>query len=75
MELTINIKEQQKIAFFLKLLHEFDYIEITDIKEDETPFPQEHRQLLEQRLKRIEKGEASFKSWDEIKQKYEKRAI
>ena len=65
----------QKIAFFLKLLHEFDYIEIMDIKEDETPFPQEHKRLLEERLERIENGETSFRSWDIIKQKYERKAI
>lgn len=75
MELTINIKEQQKIAFFLNLLHEFNYIEIMDIKEDETPFPDEHKKLLESRLKRIKNNETSFKSWDLIKEKYEKKAI
>ncbi len=75
MELTINIKEQQKVAFFLKLLHEFSYIEIMDIKEDETPFPNEHKKLLESRLERIENNEATFKSWDLIKAKYEKKEI
>jgi hypothetical protein len=75
MELTINIKEQQKISFFLKLLQEFDYIEIMDIKEDETPFSGEHKALLEERLKKIETGETSFRNWDTIKQKYEEKTI
>jgi len=46
-----------------------------DIKEDETLLPIEHQVLLEKRLKRIEQGETSFKSWDLIKKKYEKKAV
>jgi hypothetical protein len=72
MELTISIKEQAKLAFIIQLLKEFEYIEILDIKEDETLIPIEHQVLLEKRLKRIEQGETSFKSWDLIKKKYEK---
>jgi len=75
MELTISIKEQQKIAFFLKLLQEFDYIEIMDIKEDEILFSDEHKELIKKRLERIESGNTTFKSWDTIKQKYEKISI
>ncbi len=75
MELTINIKEQDKINFFLKLLQEFDYIEILDIKEDETEFLPEHKILLKERLKRIEQGKTSFKEWNVIKQKYAKKAM
>lgn len=71
MELTINIKEQAKIAFFIKLLEEFDYVEILDIKED-VSLPIEHKNLLDKRLESIEKGEVTFKKWDEIKQKYER---
>ena len=72
MELTINIKEEDKVAAFINLLKEFNYIEIVDIKEDETPFLTEHKQLLKQRLDKIERGEVSFNSWDTIKKKYEK---
>jgi hypothetical protein len=75
MELTISIKEQTKLAFIIQLLKEFEYIEILDMKEDETLLPIEHQVLLEKRLKRIEQGEASFKSWDLIKKKYEKKAV
>ena len=75
MELTINIKEQQKIAFFLNLLRELDFIEIMDIKEEETPFPKEHKELLEERLEMIANGKTTFRSWDKIKQKYEKRSV
>ena len=75
MELTICIKEQTKLAFFIKLMQEFEYVEIIDIKEDETPFPIEHKELLDKRLEKIERGETSFKSWDVIKTKYENKAI
>ncbi len=75
MELTISIKEQTKLAFIIQLLKEFEYVEILDIKEDETAISLEHQQLLEQRLMRIEQGETTFKSWNLIKKKYEKKAI
>ena len=75
MEVTINIKEQKKIEFFLKLLHEFNYIEIMNIKEDKTPLANAHKELLESRLKRIENNETTFKSWDLIKKKHEGKAI
>ena len=75
MELTISIKEQQKITFFLKLLKEFDYIEIMDIKEDEIIFSDEHKKMIKSRLERIERGETTFKNWDIIKQKYEKNTL
>lgn len=70
MELTINIKEQQKIALFIKLLQGIDYVELINIKEDETPFSSEHKELLEKRLNRIENGVTKFKSLEIIKQKY-----
>lgn len=75
MELTISIKEQTKLAFIIQLLKEFEYVEILDIKEDETAISLEHQQLLEQRLMRIEQGETTFKSWNLIKKKYEKKTI
>jgi len=75
MELTINIKEQSKLAFFIKLLQEFNYVEIIDIKENVESIPIEHKVLLKKRLDRIESGETTFKSWDLIKAKFEKRAI
>ena len=75
MELTISIKEQTKIVFFIKLLQEFNYVEILDIKEESAPLPVEHKKLLEERLQRIERGETTFRSWDLIKKKYEKETI
>ena len=75
MELTINIKEQNKIATFLNLINKIDYIEIVDVKEDSRELPIEHRNLLDKRLQRIENGEITFKNWDLIKKKYENKAI
>lgn len=75
MELTINIKEDEKIPIFLNLIQEFEYVEIVDFKEDRFDIPSEHKELLKQRLKRIKDGKASFKSWDLIKGKYEAKEV
>jgi len=70
MELTINIKEQSKLAFFIKLLQEFNYVEIIDIKENVATLQPEHKSLLKKRLERIESGETTFKSWDKIRSNF-----
>lgn len=75
MELTVNIKEQNKIAAFLNLINKIDYIEIVDVKEDSRELSIEHRDLLDKRLQRIEDGETTFKNWDLIKKRYENKAI
>ncbi|MGD9931297.1 MAG: hypothetical protein AB7U05_14850 [Mangrovibacterium sp.] len=75
MKLTVNIKKKSKIAAFLKLIKELDYIEIVDVNEGMGELPPEHLDLLDKRLQRIEKGEATFKKWDLIKAKYENKAI
>ena len=75
MKLTVNIKEQNKIAAFLNLIKEIDYIEIVDVKEDSNGLPSEHKELLDKRLQRIENGETTFKNWGLIKKKYEDKAV
>lgn len=75
MELTINIKEQSKVAAFLNLIKEIDYIEIVNVKEELQELPSEHKDLLDKRLQRIENGETAFKNWDLIKKKYEDKAV
>jgi len=75
MELTVIIKEQSKIAAFLKLIKEIDYIEIIDVKEDLQELPMEHKDLLDKRLQKIENGETTFKNWDLIRKKYENKAV
>ncbi len=75
MELTINIKEQKDIASFLNLIRKFDYVEIVDVKENNQDLPIEHRRLLDERIKRVENKETTFKNWDSIKNKYEEKAL
>jgi len=75
MELTINIKEQSKIAAFLNLIKEMDYIEIVNVKENLLELPKEHKNLLDKRMQRIENDEATFKKWDLIKKKYEDKVL
>ncbi|ASB49225.1 addiction module protein [Alkalitalea saponilacus] len=75
MELTVNIKEQRKIAAFLNLIKDIDYIEIVSVKEGLQELPSEHKDLLDKRLHRIENGETTFKNWDLIKKKYEDKDV
>ncbi len=75
MELTINIKDKKYITSFLNLLRKFDYIEIIDVKEDTYDIPEEHRMLLDERLKMVEEGKTSFRDWEMVKKKYEGKTI
>ena len=75
MKITVNIKEQEKIAPFLNFIKEIDYIEVVNLKEESQELPAEHRDLLDKRLQRLENGETTFKDWDLIKQKYENKAV
>ena len=75
MELTINIKDPKNIASFLNLIRKFDSVEIVDVKENNPDLPIEHRLLLDERLKRIEDGNTSFKNWELIKNKYDGKAL
>ncbi|MBN2890676.1 MAG: addiction module protein [Bacteroidales bacterium] len=62
MQLTINIKEENKVNFILELIKSFDYIDI--LKDD---FTTEQKAEIDRRLDLIEKGETKLHSWDEIK--------
>lgn len=75
MELTVNIKEQSKIAAFLNLIKEMDYIEIVNVREGSSELPIEHEELLDERLQKIENGETTFKNWGLIKKKYENKVV
>lgn len=75
MELTIHIKDKKYITSFLNLLRKFDYIEIIDVKEDTYDIPEEHRMLLDERLKMVEEGKTSFRDWEMVKKKYEGETI
>ncbi|MBN2892610.1 MAG: addiction module protein [Bacteroidales bacterium] len=75
MELTISVKEKQKADFLIKLLQELNFVEIIDFKEDDDIYPDEHKRIIQERLEKIAKGETTFKSWNDIKKKYEHKAI
>ena len=75
MELTVNIKEKSKVAAFLNLIKEIDYIEVVNMKEVLQELPENHKDLLDERLQKIENGETTFKNWDLIKKKYENKAV
>lgn len=75
MELTIHIKDIKYITSFLNLLRKFDYIEVIDVKEDTYDIPEEHRMLLDERLKMVEEGKTSFRDWEMVKKKYEGETI
>ncbi|MCD4665513.1 MAG: addiction module protein [Bacteroidales bacterium] len=46
-------------------------MKIIDLEKEEIQLPKEHRDLLEERLRRIEDGKAIFKIWENIKGKYQ----
>ncbi|MGD9994157.1 MAG: hypothetical protein AB7S69_12755 [Salinivirgaceae bacterium] len=75
MEITVNIKEQSKIDAFLNLIKKMDYVEIVNVQEEQQEFFAEHKELLDKRLERIEKGETKYKNWNSIKTKYENKAV
>ena len=64
MKITVNIKEQEKIATFLNFIKEIDYIEIVNLKEESQELPAEHRDLLDKRFKT---GGTTFNYWGLIK--------
>ncbi len=75
MELTINIKDKKQVASFIDHLRQFDYVEIIDVNEDNFEIPIEHKKLLDERLKLVEEGKVTYKSWDLIRLKYEKKGV
>ncbi len=45
-----------------------------DIAKDQSvdDLPTEHKRILDERLQKIDSGEAQFKSWSDVQQKYQK---
>lgn len=62
MQLTLNIKDENKVNFVLELIKSFDYIDI--IQEELSP---EQKKEIDRRLKLIENGETNFHSWEDVK--------
>jgi hypothetical protein len=63
MKLTINIKEECKVNFILKLMQSFDFVEIIDNPE----FTPEQQLEKDRRLDMFQKEERKLDSWDEMK--------
>ncbi len=66
MEITINIKENNKINFILELMQSFDYIDILN-KPDLSEFTTKQQLEIDRRLIKIENNESKLYSWNEIK--------
>ena len=66
MELTINIKETNKINFILELMQSFDYIDILN-KPDSLEFTTEQQLEIDIRLNKLENNESKLYSWNEVK--------
>jgi putative addiction module component (TIGR02574 family) len=68
--------EKQHIELLQKLTlaEKFDMIQFlwSEIasENEKLDIPEDHKNILRQRLDRIERGEATFKSWEEIRSKY-----
>ena len=71
MELVLNITEKNKIDLFLNLIKEFSFVELVSVNDNEFNIPENHKELLDQRIKAIDAGEATFRNWEVIKNEYE----
>ena len=50
-------------------------MEIIDVKEDNSETPVEHKILLDESLKRVEEGKITYKNWNLLKKKYERKGV
>ena len=62
----LKLKRDEKIEL-VQLLWDDIAKETTTIN-----IPQSHKELVEHRLQKIQKGFGKFKSWEEIKKKYQR---
>ena len=66
MELTIKIKEKNKIDFILELMQSFDYVDIMN-KSNLSEFTTEQQLEIDRRIKKLENNESKLYSWDKVK--------
>lgn len=71
MELVLNITEKNKIDLFLNLIKEFSFVELVSVNDNEFNIPENHIELLDQRIQAIDADEATFRNWKVIKNEYE----
>lgn len=74
MEVTLKITNNQKIDFFLELVNSLNFVDFINISPS-NDVPQEHIEIIKQRILKKRNGKSTFKSWDEIKKKYEEEFI
>jgi hypothetical protein len=75
MVLTLNIKVKEKLNDFLDMLEDIDYVEVVGMDEKNENISEEQLTILKKRLDKIEQGKSTFKDWDTIKKKYEKKTF
>lgn len=62
--ITLQIPEN-KYAFFMELLRNFDFVKIED--EAETEIPEEHKEIVRERIKKSANDPSRLQKWDDIK--------
>jgi len=63
--ITLHIPEN-KYSFFIELLKNFDYVKV---EENEMGIPEEHKNIVRQRMKASEADPSRRLNWDEAKRK------
>ncbi len=72
MQVIIQLKDNAETEKFLKSIQEHDSIEwLETIEEKDAELENYHKQILDERLEEIEKGNAVFTDWEILKRKYE----
>lgn len=67
MKITVNINEQ-KIAFFIELLRNLDFVTIESAQEiDGTELSKEHKLILDQRLASYKSDPNGLFDWEDFK--------
>ncbi|HSV77001.1 MAG TPA: addiction module protein [Bacteroidales bacterium] len=62
-EITIKIPEK-KVSFFMELIRQLG-LEVTE----EVEIPEEHKQIVRERVKKYENSPGSYLSWNDIDRK------
>lgn len=64
---TLKVDSTENAELLVKLLASLDFVTKIDTIDDETDFTLEQIAVLDERLNAIEKGEASYKTLDELR--------
>lgn len=67
MKITVNIKDS-KLAFFVELLRNFDFVTIESAEElDEVELSEEHKNILDERITKYKNNPNDVIDWEEFK--------